>query len=227
MEITYLGHSCFLLDLGGSRILFDPFITYNELAGAIDKESIVTDFVLLSHAHQDHMADAEFFLKKDNSGLVAIYEVCEWFKTKGVENLVHMNIGGKVNLPFGTVRMVYAAHSSVLPDGTYGGNPAGYVIESADKTIYFAGDTALTYDMKIIAELYQRVDVAFLPVGGCLTMDVDDALLAASWVNARRIIGMHYDTWPNIAIDHLEALEAARQAGKELTLLQVGQKINL
>lgn len=227
MEITYLGHSCFLLNFGGTRVLFDPFITYNELAGAIDKETIKADYILLSHAHQDHMADAEYFAKKDGSVIVAIFEVCEWFKAKGVENVVHMNIGGKVNLPFGTVRMVYAAHSSVLPDGTYGGNPAGYVIESADKIIYFAGDTALTYDMKIIAELYQRVDVAFLPVGGCLTMDIYDAIVAANWVKTRQIIGMHYDTWPNIEIDHLEALEACRQAGKELKLLQISEKINL
>ncbi|KAA5540160.1 metal-dependent hydrolase [Adhaeribacter rhizoryzae] len=227
MEITYLGHSCFLLDLGGTRVLFDPFITYNELAGSIDKEAIQADFILLSHAHQDHMADAEYFATKDNAAIVASYEVCEWYKGKGIQNVVHMNIGGKVNLPFGTVRMVFAAHSSVLPDGSYAGNPAGYVIESADKIIYFAGDTALTYDMKIIAELYQRVDVAFLPVGGTLTMDVYDALLAANWVNARRIIGMHYDTWPNIEIDHVEALGAARQTGKELTLMQIGEKINL
>jgi len=227
MEITYLGHSCFLLDLGGTRVLFDPFITYNELAGSVDKEAIQADYILLSHAHQDHMADAEYFAKKDNGAIVAAYEVCEWYKSKGIENVVHMNVGGKVNLPFGTVRMVFAAHSSVLPDGSYGGNPAGYVIESADKIIYFAGDTALTYDMKIIAELYQRVDVAFLPVGGTLTMDVYDALIAANWVNARKIIGMHYDTWPNIEIDHIEALEAARQAGKELTLMQIGEKINL
>ena len=226
MEITYLGHSCFLLDLGGIRVLFDPFISYNELAASIDKEAIQADYILLSHAHQDHLADAEYFAKKDNGSIVAIYEVCEWYKSKGIENVVHMNIGGKVNLPFGTVRMVSAIHSSVLPDGTYGGNPAGYVIESADKIIYFAGDTALTYDMKMIAELYQRVDVAFLPVGGTLTMDVYDALIAANWVNTRKIIGMHFDTFPNIEIDHVEALEAARQTGKELTLMQIGEKIN-
>lgn len=227
MEITYLGHSCFILDLNGIRVLFDPFITYNELAGAIDKEQIKADYVLLSHAHQDHMADAEYILKKNNASLVAIFEVCEWYKAKGIEKLVHMNIGGKVNLPFGTVRMVHAAHSSVLPDGTYGGNPAGYVIESAGKIIYFAGDTALTYDMKIISELYKQVDVAFMPVGGTLTMDIADAVIAANWVNTRKIIGMHYDTWPNIQINHPEALEIARQADKELTLMQIGEKINL
>ena len=227
MEITYLGHSCFLLDLGGTRVLFDPFITYNELAGSIDKEQIQVDFIMLSHGHEDHLADAEYFAQKDNAAIVATYEICEWYKAKGLENLVHMNIGGKVHLPFGTVRMVHAAHSSVLPDGTYGGSPAGYVIESADKTIYFAGDTALTYEMKLIGELYQRVDVAFMPIGGCLTMDIYDALIAANWVNTRKIIGMHYDTWPNIEIDPIEAMEASRQAGKELTLVQIGEKIIL
>jgi L-ascorbate metabolism protein UlaG (beta-lactamase superfamily) len=225
MEITYLGHSCFLVDLSGTRVLFDPFISYNELAGAIDKENIQAEYILLSHAHQDHLADAEFFAKKDGSTIVANYEVCEWYKAKGVEKVVHMNIGGQVTLPFGTVRMVYAAHSSVLPDGTYGGSPAGYVIVSADKIIYFAGDTALTYDMKLIGEFYPRVDVAFLPVGGCLTMNTQDALIAANWVKANQIIGMHYDTWPNIAIDHEQALQAARKAGKDLTLLQIGEKI--
>jgi L-ascorbate metabolism protein UlaG (beta-lactamase superfamily) len=226
MELTYLGHSCFLLDIGGTRVLFDPFITYNPLAAAIDKEQIEADYILLSHAHQDHMADAEYFARKNNAAIVAIYEVCEWYKTKGLENVVHMNIGGKVQLPFGTVKMVSAIHSSVLPDGTYGGNPAGFVVESAEKTFYFAGDTALTYDMKIIAEQY-RIDFALLPIGGQLTMDIDDALVAANWVNTKRVIGMHYDTFPFIQIDPIETLEVARRAGKELTLLQIGEKINL
>ncbi|WP_026464784.1 metal-dependent hydrolase [Adhaeribacter aquaticus] len=226
MEVTYFGHSCFLLDMGGTKVLFDPFITYNSLASEVDKEAIEADFILVSHAHQDHMADAEYFAKKSNGTIVAIYEVCEWYKAKGIENVVHMNIGGKADLPFGTVKMVTAAHSSVLPDGTYGGNPGGYVVESGDKTFYFAGDTGLTYDMKIIAEQY-HLDFAFLPIGGRLTMDIYDAVTAANWVNTKKIIGMHFDTWPNIEIDHIEAMEAARQAGKELVLMQIGEKINL
>jgi L-ascorbate metabolism protein UlaG (beta-lactamase superfamily) len=226
MEVTYLGHSCFLLDIGGTRVLFDPFISYNPLAAAIDKDQYEADYILLSHAHQDHLADAEYFARKNNAAIVAIYEVCEWYKSKGVEKVVPMNIGGKVHLPFGTVKMVAAIHSSVLPDGTYGGNPAGFVVESAEKTFYFAGDTALTYDMKIIAEQY-KIDFAFLPIGGQLTMDIDDALVAANWVNTKHVIGMHYDTFPFIEIDPVETLELARRAGKELTLLQIGEKINL
>ncbi|MGV3504216.1 MAG: metal-dependent hydrolase [Adhaeribacter sp.] len=226
MEITYFGHSCFLVDLGDTRVLFDPFITYNPLAAAVDKEAIAADYILISHAHQDHMADAEYFARKNGAAIVAIYDVCEWYKTKGIENLVHLNIGGKVKLPFGTVKMVNAIHSSVLPDGTYGGNPAGYVLEAAGKTFYFAGDTGLTYDMKILAEQY-RVDFAFLPIGGQLTMDIDDALLAAKWVNTSQVIGMHYDTFPFIRIEPEQALEKARQAGINLSLLQIGEKINL
>ncbi len=226
MEITYFGHSCYLVNIGGTRVLFDPFITYNELAKDIDKTAIEADYILLSHAHQDHMADAEEIARKNDATIVAIYEVCEWYKAKGIENVLHMNIGGKADLPFGSVKMVFAAHSSVLPDGTYGGNPAGFVIESGEKTFYFAGDTALTYDMKIIAEQY-KIDFAFLPVGGRLTMDIYDAVIAANWVNTRRIIGMHYDTWPNIEINHIEALEVARQAGKQLTLMPVGDTITI
>jgi L-ascorbate metabolism protein UlaG (beta-lactamase superfamily) len=226
MELTYLGHSCFLLDIGGTRVLFDPFITDNPLAASIDQEAIEADYILLSHAHGDHLADAEHFARKNNATIVAIYEVCEWYKSKGIENLVHMNIGGKVHLPFGSVKMVSAVHSSVLPDGTYGGNPAGFVVESAEKTFYFAGDTGLTYDMKIIAEQY-KIDVAFLPIGGQLTMDIDDALIAANWVNTKRVIGMHFDTFPFIQIDPVESLELARRAGKELTLMEIGEKINL
>lgn len=226
MEITYFGHSCFLVDLDGSRVLFDPFITSNALASSVDKAAIEADYILLSHAHQDHMADAEYFARKNGAAIVAIYDVCEWYKSKGIENLVHMNIGGKVKLPFGTVKMVHAVHSSVLPDGTYGGNPAGFVVETPDKTFYFAGDTGLTYDMKIIAEQYQ-VDVAFLPIGGQLTMDIDDALVAARWVNASQVIGMHYDTFPFIRVEPEQVLDKARQAGVKLNLLQIGEKIKL
>jgi L-ascorbate metabolism protein UlaG (beta-lactamase superfamily) len=226
MELTYLGHSCFLLDIGGTRVLIDPFITYNPLASAINKEAIEADYILLTHAHQDHMADAEYFARKNNAAIVAIYEVCEWYKSKGLENVVPMNIGGKVRLPFGMVKMVSATHSSCFPDGTYGGNPAGFVVESAEKTFYFAGDTGLTYDMKIIAEQF-KIDFAFLPIGGQLTMDIDDAMIAANWVHTKRVIGMHYDSFPFIQIDHLETLEIARRAGKELTLMEIGEKINL
>lgn len=227
MNVTYLGHSCFLFDFDGIKVLTDPFITYNGLAKSIDKEAINCDYILLSHGHIDHMADAEFFLKKDNATLVAIYDIAEWFKEKGIENLVHLNIGGKTALPFGLVKMVAAVHSSVLPDGTYGGNPAGYVVQTKDRVIYFAGDTALTYDMKLIADRFEKVDVAFLPIGDVLTMDIEDAVIAADWVNTDKIIGMHYDTFPNIQLNKEKALQTAQQANKELVLLAIGETITI
>lgn len=227
MNVTYLGHSCFLFDFNGTKVLTDPFITYNELAKNIDKEAITCDYILLSHGHIDHMADAEYFLKKDNATLVAIYDIAEWFKTKGIENLIHMNIGGKTELPFGTVKMVNAVHSSVLPDGTYGGNPAGYVIQTTDQVIYFAGDTALTYDMKLIADRFRKVDAAFLPIGDSLTMDIEDAVVAADWVNTDKIIGMHYDTFPNIQLNKEAVVKTAQQGNKELILLAIGETINI
>ncbi|MFC6999373.1 metal-dependent hydrolase [Rufibacter roseus] len=226
MEITYYGQSCFLLDLGGTKVLFDPFISPNPLASAIELDSIECDYILLSHGHQDHVADAEYFLKKTGATLVANFEIVSWYQNKGVENGHPMNIGGKVHLPFGTVKMVNAIHSNALPDGTYGGAAAGFVVESGEKTFYFAGDTALTLDMKLIGERY-RLDFAFLPIGDNFTMDVEDALVAANYVNVKKIIGMHYDTFPYIEIDHVEALELARRQQKELILMEIGQTVEL
>ncbi|WP_316934275.1 MBL fold metallo-hydrolase [Hymenobacter sp. AT01-02] len=137
-----------------------------------------------------------------------------------------MNLGGTVKLPFGTIKMVAAAHSSSLPDGSYGGLAAGFVIEAEGKTIYFAGDTALTYDMKILAERY-TLDAAILPIGDHFTMGIDDALVAADWAGASRIIGMHYDTFPPISIDQEEARNKAAAAGKELVLLKIGETITI
>ncbi|RNI22411.1 metal-dependent hydrolase [Rufibacter latericius] len=226
MKITYYGQSCFLFDIGGTKVLFDPFITPNPLASEIDIDSIECDYILLSHGHGDHVADAEYLLNKTKATLVAMFEIVSWYQKKGVENVHPMNTGGKVHLPFGTVKMVNAIHSSSLPDGTYAGTATGFVVESAEKTFYFAGDTALHYDMKLIGDRY-KVDFALLPIGDNFTMDVEDALVAANYVNTNKIIGMHYDTFPYIEIDHVEALELARRQQKDLILMEIGQTIEL
>ena len=137
-----------------------------------------------------------------------------------------MNLGGTLQLPFGSVTMVAAAHSSSLPDGSYGGVAAGYIVKAEGKTFYFAGDTALTYDMKLIGERY-ALDLAILPIGDHYTMGIDDALVAADWIGASKIIGMHYDSFPVIAINHDEARAKAMAAGKELMLLSVGETTSL
>ena len=226
MRLTYYGHASFLVELGGQKVLFDPFIRPNELAKAIDVDQIEADYILLTHGHGDHVADVEEIGKRTGAELVAIAEVAHWFGKKGLNAAYPMNIGGKVTLPFGTVRMVAATHSSSLPDGTYGGVAAGFVIEAEGKTFYFAGDTALTYDMKIIKEQHQ-LDFALLPIGDNYTMGIDDALVAADWVGATKVIGMHYDTFPAIKIDHAQTKAKAEKAGKQLMLLEIGETMEV
>lgn len=226
MKITYYGQSCFLLEIGENRILFDPFISPNELASSINVDEIKADYILLSHGHQDHVHDAERIAKNNNSTIIATFEITNWYGEKGIEKLHPMNTGGKVTLPFGTVKMVNAVHSSSLPDGTYAGSAAGFVVETTNQAFYFAGDTALTYDMKLIPEQFD-LDFAILPIGDNFTMDIHDAMIAADFVQVDKVIGMHYDTFPYIQIDHEEVQEVARMADKELILMEIGQTINL
>ncbi|MBC6990402.1 metal-dependent hydrolase [Hymenobacter sp. BT491] len=226
MKLTYYGHSCFLAEIGGAKVLFDPFIRPNALAKDVDVDKIEADFILLSHGHGDHVADAEEIGKRTGADLVGMFEVLGWFGPKGLKATYGMNIGGKTKLPFGTVKLVAALHSSSMPDGSYGGLAGGFVIEAEGKTFYFAGDTALTYDMKLIGEQY-KLDFAILPIGDNFTMGIDDALIAADWIGTTKIVGMHYDTFPPIKIDHDEARTKATQAGKELVLMRIGETIDL
>ncbi|WP_266205363.1 metal-dependent hydrolase [Pontibacter kalidii] len=226
MKITYYGQSCFLFEIGGNRVLFDPFISPNELASSINVDDIKADYILLSHGHQDHVHDAEQIARNNNSTIIATFEIVQWYGAKGLENLHPMNTGGKVTLPFGTVKMVNAIHSSSLPDGTYAGSAAGFVVETESQTFYYAGDTALTYDMKLIPEQFD-VDFALMPIGDNFTMDIHDAMIAADFVQVDKVIGMHYDTFPYIKIDKEEVMEVAKMADKELILMEIGQTIEL
>ena len=226
MQITYYGHSCFLTEIDGKNILFDPFITPNELASKIDVKSIKADYILLTHGHQDHMADVEEVYKNTGATLVSNFELVSWFGNKGVEGGHPMNHGGKKKFDFGTIKMVNAIHSSSLPDGTYAGNPAGFVVQTKEKTFYFAGDTALTLDMQLIGQEFD-IDFAFMPIGDNFTMDIHDALKAADFVKTDTIIGMHYDTFPYIQLDHEEVKNVAANAKKDLKLMEIGQTLTL
>ena len=226
MQLTYLGHAAFLATIGTTHVLFDPFIRPNPLAKDVDVDAIEADFILLSHAHGDHIADAEEIARRTGAPILAIAEVAGYFGAKGLE-VIGTNLGGKVQLPFGTVHCVAAAHSSSFPDGSYGGVPMGFVIKTNEgQTFYFAGDTALTYDLKLIGERH-RVDFALLPIGDHYTMGLTDALVAADWVGTQKIIGMHYDTFPVLVIDHAASLAEAQAAGKELHLLKIGETVTL
>jgi L-ascorbate metabolism protein UlaG (beta-lactamase superfamily) len=226
MKLTYFGHSCFQVELPGATLLFDPFISPNPAAAAIDVDSLRPDFILLTHGHGDHVADAERIAKNSGATLISNYEVVTWFSAKGLENVHPLNHGGGCDFHFGRVTYVSSIHSSMLPDGSYGGNPGGFVIKTPDGSFYVSGDTALTMDMKIIGDRHHP-DFAVLCIGDNFTMGAEDAALAAEWAGVRHVVGVHYDTFPPIRIDHAMARAAFAKRGIELHLLPIGGSVEL
>jgi len=225
MKITYYGQSSFLVDIGGYKILFDPFISPNPLAKDIDIEAIEADYILVSHAHQDHTADVESIARRTGATIVGIWEVSTWYQKLGLKTHP-MNIGGKWPFDFGTVKMVMAQHSSSFPDGTYGGQAAGFVVESDENTFYYSGDTGLFSDMKLIGEL-EKPSFAFLPIGDNFTMGIREAISAARWTGVKKVVGMHFDTFPYIQIDHEETRLLAQFNEIELILPKVGETFSI
>ena len=226
MNLTYFGQSCFLLETAGKKILFDPFITPNELAKDIDVNSIEADFILVSHGHEDHTADLVDIAKRTGALVICSFEIMVWLNNKGVSNCHPMNLGGQRNFDFGKVKMVFAAHSNSLPDGTYGGTAAGFIIETEGKTLYYSGDTALMQEMKLFGDMY-HFDTAFLPIGDNFTMGIEDAIMASKFIKCSNIIGMHYDTFGYIKIDKDEALAKFDNAGLRLTLIDIGSSVEI
>jgi L-ascorbate metabolism protein UlaG (beta-lactamase superfamily) len=226
MKVTYYGHSCFGLESSGIHVLFDPFISGNELASQVDLASIPADYILASHGHADHIGDLVTIGSRTGATVVGVWEIHEWASRHGLKTHP-MNTGGSWTFDFGTLRLVGAIHSSSFPDGTYAGNPVGLVLQlNEGKTIYYAGDTALHMDMQLIAKR-NAIDLAFLPIGGNFTMDVQDAVIAAEFIQCNRIIGMHYDTFGYIKIDHSAAQDLFRKAGRELILMDIGSSYTL
>lgn len=226
MKFTYYGHSCFAIELQGKKILFDPFIKPNELAKNVDIASIKADFILLTHGHEDHIADCLQLAKQTGAMVVSSFEVVEWLRKQGLENLHPMNHGGKKDFDFGTLKCVSAVHSSSMPDGSYGGNPMGFVITSKEKNMYISGDTALTADMQFIPR-WGKMDFAVLCIGDNFTMGYEDAVEAAKMVNVTSVIGVHYDTFPYIRINHQQAKQAFANEGITLHLPSIGESINI
>ena len=224
MQLTYFGHSCFLVIADGKKLLFDPFISPNELAFQVDPDQVEADFILVSHGHEDHVADAVSIAKRTQAQVISNFEIINWFAGQGVDNGYPMNHGGSADFDFGKVKYVNAVHSSVLPDGTYGGNPGGFIVYAEGKQFYFAGDTALTMDMQLIPR-YAQLDLAILPIGDNFTMGPEDAAVAADFIQCDRILGVHYDTFPYIKIDHEKAHKIFKDAGKTLLLPAIGETI--
>lgn len=226
MRFTYYGHACFSIETGGKHLLFDPFITPNELAGSVNIDSIPADYILISHAHFDHLADAEKIARRADANLICNWEIYEWLKKKGFSKIFPMNIGGKADFEFGSLKCVVAQHSSSFPDGSYGGGAMGFVLKSAEANFYYSGDTGLTLDMQLIPS-FAVLKFAILPIGDVITMGPEDAVRAAHMLSCHKVIGVHFDTWPNIKIDKQKAIDLFGKNGLELIIPEIGGSIDL
>ncbi len=226
MKTTFYGHACIAVETNGKRLIFDPFISPNEMAAHIDVDSIEADYVLLTHAHGDHIADAEAIAKRCDSTIISNFDIVTHYGNKGFKGhpLAH---GGKAQFEFGTAKYVNAIHTSSFPDGSYGGQPGGFVVWNDETCFYHAGDTALTMDMKLIPQTCPALQFAILPIGDTFTMGYEDAVIAAEFLQVEKVIGIHYDTFGYIKLDHEAAKKAFADSGKELILLSIGESINL
>ena len=227
MQIQYLGHSSFIIEFGGKQLLLDPFITPNDLAKSIDIQSVKADYMLISHGHQDHVADVEAIAQNNpDVKVISSFEIVTWFGQKGIDGHP-MNTGGKWSFDFGTVKCVDAVHSSSFADGSYAGPAMGFVVYNTDECFYFAGDTALHMDMQLIPQLCPALDVAILPIGDNFTMGYEDARVASDYIQCNKIIGCHYDTFGYITVDHDKAKKLFAVEGKELMLLNIGESVSI
>ncbi|MEO7311808.1 MAG: metal-dependent hydrolase [Chitinophagaceae bacterium] len=226
MTFTYYGHSSFLVESNGYKLLFDPFITPNEMAAGIVIDDIEADFIFITHGHNDHVADALSIAKRTGATLICGWEVMSWLNKNGIENVHPMNIGGASSFDFGKVKCTVAQHSSVMPDGSNGGNPLGFIVYLGEQTFYYSGDTGLTLDMQLIP-LWAKLDFAVLPIGDHFTMGYEDAALAAGFVKTTKVVGVHYDTFGWIKIDHNAATKAFADKGIELLLPTIGETIGI
>jgi L-ascorbate metabolism protein UlaG (beta-lactamase superfamily) len=227
MKITYYGHSSFAVSAGGKIILFDPFITGNELAkDIINIDKIEADYIFVTHGHLDHTLDVLAIAKRTGATVVASWELYNYFTKEGITNVFPLGTGGKHDFDFGTAKGVIAQHSSSFGDGSYAGAAGGFVLKTADGNFYNSGDTALTYDMTFIPK-FATLDFAVFPIGDVTTMGVEDAIEAAALVNVKKVLGVHYNTFPFLKIDTKQAISTFKEAGLELILPEIGETFEI
>ncbi len=214
LSLTYYGHATVQFAVEGVHVVVDPFFAPNNPVSPVRGDAVAADYILQTHGHNDHIADTAALAKRTGAQVICVPEVARWLGTQGVKKTHGMNTGGAHSFAFGRVKMVVAHHSSGLPDGSYGGNPVGFLVHfNEGLDVYIAGDTSLTYDMKLIGER-GGVDLALLPIGDNFTMGPDDALLAAQWVQAKRVVPVHYNTWPVIEADAQGFADRLRRAAE-------------
>lgn len=224
-KITWLGHSSFQIETAGKTILLDPFLTGNPSA-TLSANEATADVIIVSHGHGDHVGDTVEIAKRTNALVIANFEIITWMEKQGVENVHPQHIGGSHQYEFGTVKLTIAHHGSMLPDGSNGGSPCGILLKLNDGTIYFAADTGLFYDMTLIGE--EGVDLAILPMGDNFTMGPEDSVRATKMITPKRVLPMHYNTWPLIAQDAAAWAEQIRtQTDAEPIVLKPGESCQL
>ncbi|WP_185882733.1 metal-dependent hydrolase [Blattabacterium cuenoti] len=231
MKFTFLSHSTFILKVHEKNILVDPFLSENPFFCKKQfswKKYIVEpiDYILVTHAHYDHVCDVELFHKiYPNSLVISNYEISNFFEKKGIKTY-GVNYGSFISFPFGKLKYVWALHSSSFVNGIYGGNPGGFLLHTDEGNIYVSGDTSLMYDMKIIPT-FGKLKYSILPIGGRFTMDVEEAIIASDFLHCEKIIGVHYNTFDSIQIDEKNAIKSFYQKGKELIILNIGHSVHI
>ena len=225
MKITFLGHATLEIKINEYSIIVDPFISGNPMASEINLDDLKPDFILITHAHQDHTLDVEKLAKQNDSVIVSNFEIVNHFQNKGLKGHP-MNHGGKWDFDFGEVKYVNAIHTSNFPDGSNGGQPGGFIISTNNKSLYIAGDTALTYDMKLIPLQY-KLDLAILPIGDNFTMGYKDAIIASDLLKCNKILGYHFDTFGLIEIDQAKAIDEFKRVKKELIIIKPMEHITI
>jgi L-ascorbate metabolism protein UlaG (beta-lactamase superfamily) len=225
-RVRWLGHACLLLESDGQRVLIDPFLTGNP-AAAVKADEVAADFILVSHGHGDHVGDAVAIAKRTGAAVVANYEIANWLQAQGLKKVHGQQHGGGHGYPFGRVKLTLAFHGSALPDGSYGGNPCGFLIAFKDgKKVYDAADTGLFGDMRLIGE--EGLDLAILPIGDNYTMGPDDALRAVKLLQPKKVLPIHYNTWEVIAQDAAAWADRVRkETSAEPVVLKPGESLTV
>lgn len=224
VKLTYHGHSCFEINSDSHTLIIDPFLKGNKNSD-IKPEDIKADFIVLSHAHGDHLGEAFEIAKRDDATIIAVNELANYAAGKGCK--VHnMHIGGSFHFPFGRLKFTIAHHGSSTPDGRYMGEPAGIILSLDDKCIYHAGDTGLFWDMKLIGEM-NALDVALVPIGDNFTMGIDDAVKAIEFLNPKVAVPMHYNTFGVIEADPQEFKRKVESIGKKCMVIKPGETLEI